>query len=123
MSRTLAPEGQLSFTAADKARDHLLASSPDTSDETLANRLADYCLAFGPPHRLFVVLKDRRAPFPLAFTRKYKNVRCFTTDDTDAARAWVIKAASLGYSVTVSRDSRAGWGIGTIAEIRERIAP
>jgi hypothetical protein len=96
---------QLTFSRSEAARDRLFSSSPSESDGVLALRLADYFVADGPPYRLFVV--GRNAP------RK----ACFTSNDEEAARAWIIQSALAGLCVMHAP----GGGFGTLAQIREQL--
>jgi hypothetical protein len=110
-----------SFSAGeqDAARERALASTHADSDRVIANRLADYFLSFGLPYSVMVLLAKRGDPCPLPHTRVHKNSVCFTTEDANAARDWIVLAALQGYCVL---HAKWGCGLGTIAAIRERSA-
>lgn len=135
---TLAAQGCGEISRADNALEDL---SPDASDQTIAEHIADCLLAypFTRKFRLSIFhdvrpsskrrrtygLSDpnaRRDPCPVTYDWQHKNLVGIDTDDRERARQWIIEAQMLGYSVSQCWHSKggAGSGKGTIAEWRKR---
>ena len=130
------------------AEDAVAAISPDDSDQTIAEIVAEYLLTRRqPPLCHLGIIHDVRpstlrkvnsirrkwhpdyepphpfGPCPVPYDWHVANTVGITTHDRDRARQWIIAAMLAGYSVfrRYRRDG-AGFGKGSIADMRERAA-
>jgi hypothetical protein len=102
----------------DAARQRLLSSGPDDSDEVIAQRLADYLLAGWRPgkDRMTLSIHVRTEPPPglAGEYRRRKRSLTYKPHTRETATEWIVKAALAGHCVF-----KGIGGMGTIAEIRE----
>jgi hypothetical protein len=104
-------------------RDQLLTwrrlsrSTPDDSDETVAQRIADFLLVEWPDRQSIElsVLVNARPPYLPGDYRPRKGTLTFKTQSRQLAAQWIVRAALAGHRVS----RKNGAHMGTITEIRE----